>query len=76
MSYNPITFILNLNKLIEPNYVDWNKFGYSAHVKGAKMGNSKFTPTVLNEYSLQEKKNAHQKWQKVNKKAMCIILGS
>ena len=40
------------------------------------MGNSKFTPTVLNEYSLQEEKNAHQKWQKVNKKAMCIILGS
>ena len=76
MSYNPITLILTIKKLTRLNYVDWKRnLDIVLKVKEPKWVTQEFTP-IPNEYSSQEDKDPHYKWQKANEKVKYIILGS
>ncbi|KAM3327212.1 hypothetical protein P3S67_002338 [Capsicum chacoense] len=75
-SFNPLTFILNQNKLEGPNYVDWKRnLNIFLTAEGFKFVLVEECPVKSYEPTDDEIK-AYDKWVKADEMARCYILAS
>ncbi|XP_019252641.1 PREDICTED: uncharacterized protein LOC109231434 [Nicotiana attenuata] len=75
-SFNPLTSILNQNKLEGPNYVDWKRnLDIVQTAEGYKFVISEECPEK-SENATDDQVKAYDKWVKADEMARCYILGS
>ncbi|XP_019241801.1 PREDICTED: uncharacterized protein LOC109221816 [Nicotiana attenuata] len=75
-SFNPLTSILNQNKLEGPNYVDWKRnLDIVLTAEGYKFVITEEFPEKL-ENATDDKVKAYDKWVKADEMARCYILAS
>ena len=76
-SFNPLSAILNQNKLNGQNYVDWKRnLDIVLTAEGYKFVLNTTKPDEPDSEATQEVKDKHDKWVKANDMAKCYILAS
>ena len=74
---NPLSVTLKENKLIDPNYIDWNcNLNLVLTVKGYKFVLTEICPPTPDSNSSKEEIETYQTWCKANQMAKCYILAS
>ena len=76
-AFNPLSAILNQNKLNGQNYVDWKRnLDIVLTAEGYKYVLTTPKPSELTPDSSDEDKEKFEKWVKANNMAKCYILAS
>ena len=76
-AFNPLSQILNDNKLNGSNYVDWKRnLDIVLTAEEYSFALTENEPEVPSENPSQEIKDKHRLWVKANNMARCYILGS
>ena len=76
-SFSPLVNILNQNKLIGSNYVDWKRnLDIVLTAEEHKYVLTKPCPSFPSLDALPEEKQRYDRWQKSNEMAKCYILAS
>ncbi|XP_051138781.1 uncharacterized protein LOC127256688 [Andrographis paniculata] len=77
MSFNPLMTVLNQNKLVGPNYLDWKRnLDIVLAADDYKFVLSTPAPADLTEESTEEEREAHRKWHRADQMSRCYILAS
>nr|XP_016514473.1 PREDICTED: uncharacterized protein LOC107831238 [Nicotiana tabacum] len=76
-SFNPLTSILNQNKLEGPNYVDWKRnLDIVLTAESYKFVITEECPEKPDEDATDDQVKAYDKWVKVDEMIRCYILAS
>ena len=76
-SFNPLSIILNENKVTRPNYIDWKKnLNLVLTAREYKYVLTDVCPSPLGSDFSKEEVEIYQSWRKADEMAMCYILAS
>ncbi|XP_016462579.1 uncharacterized protein LOC107785725 [Nicotiana tabacum] len=76
-SFNPLTSILNQNKLEGPNYVEWKRnLDIVLTAEGYKFVITEECPEKSDEDATDDQFKAYDKWVKADEMSRCYILAS
>ena len=77
MTFNPLSIILQQNRLTGPNYIDWKRnLDIVLTAESYKFVLTEPCPDAPTGESTQEEIEYHRKWVKEDKMARCYILAS